>query len=361
MARNVLIAVAAIAVLSGAAYFLLSESPAPTTELSSRDDAPEPAKRLDGYAAGVDRVAPIGSVPFAEREESGGAFATTSIRVVDESKAPVGGVVVGLHRRDRRTGGDPRRAFDMRGADADAPPWRTSTTDADGRAILHDLPARGVRCVARLGDRLGVVDIDQEDVVEGGEHVLVLKPLKRVDVLVVDPNGAPAPFVEISASTADNTPAFQRLTQWTSTPDGKASIEISADQPDLYATENPKIAATLPGSPRVEDVATFVDGVANVVLRTPPSVRVKIAVEAGEGETIPEKATVEWNVEATDDASDARTFFSTSPFGSKDVVAGVAHVAGFKPGATVRFHLRAEGRAETSTTVELPKANTSCR
>ena len=351
-----LLALVALALLGGGAYVLLSGG---TSDVSAD---------FGGRAAPEAATPPVNTLPDGGKAISASAFqdrddgpqnplAGLAVLVVDENDGPLPGAAVEIHRSDRGRGG-PQGFFNP-----GSKPLRTLTADAEGKIPLDQLPRRTLELIGRAPKRVGSLTLDPA---EAEDHVatpwkLILKAVKTVEVTVLDTSGAPLPGVRVQATDANAFGGFggSRETGWTSDPEGRTTFEITVLDGAIYESDKAEVAATLPGIPRIEGEAGFVDGAAKLVLTAPQAVYVRVKAKPAKGEALPPEMRLDWAIDGTRDAQgggDPGAFFRASPFGSRDFSGPTVAVGGFKPGVEVKFTISADSHLASDKTVTLPTA-----
>jgi hypothetical protein len=293
--------------------------------------------------------------------------------ITDREGRPVAGADVRLLRWDRGRGGGFGTFFGAGGAEEK--PLRTLTSGPDGYAVLSPLPQRRFRIEARSGQSAGVARFDQaaqpeDELPEGTDAVVVLWPIKRLEVEVLDPAGSAAPHIRVQARTEGRWdggrgrgggPGFgSTVSAWTAPESGTASIEISKAQPELYDAKQIRIEATLPGLEQVgRDVAPLEEGTTQVSLRIPDTVTLVLNLKDADQHVFEDAVGVSWFVNVWDrqgpNGRDRREAFRLrSPFGARDARGGRITIGGFAPDVRVSVSTRAEGRVSESTEIALP-------
>ncbi len=349
-----LLALVALALLGGGAYVLLSGGNSGVSADFGGRTAPEAATPL--VAATTDDVKAISTSAFQDRDDGPQSpLAGLAVLVVDETDNPLPGASVEIHRADRGRGG-PQDFFNTA-----RKPLRTMTADAEGRIPLDQLPRRTLELIGRAPKRVGTLSLDPA---EAEDHVvtpwkLTLKSVKTVEVTVLDTSGSPLPGVRVQATDRNAFGGFggSRETAWTSDPEGRTTFEITVLDGAIYESDKAEVAATLPGTPRIEGEAGFVDGAAKLVLTAPQAVYVRIKAKPAKGESLPPEMRLDWAIDGTRDAQgggDPGAFFRASPFGSRDFTGPTVAVGGFKPGVEVKFTLSADSHLASDKVVTLP-------
>jgi hypothetical protein len=173
-------------------------------------------------------------------------------------------------------------------------PLRTLTTDSEGRVAVDDPVLRSVDIVARHADAIGMTSFDPNDPQDlGVQKRVVVRPIKTVDVQVIDTAGAPVPGVRVQAALDDPFNRARMARQWTAEPDGVARIQATALDPELYDADEITLAAQLLGADSVTEKANLRAG-GRTIIRVPNLITVNVTVKTSVGETLPERLNLTW-------------------------------------------------------------------
>ena len=355
MSKPVMFALAAVLFVGLGIFFLLDDGTAVTAV--SREGAA-------ASAAAPERLGPadaVGTLRTSAFDKSNAIDADTpgalSIIVVDESDTPVKGATVEFQRA-RGGFGRGGRGGGMFPSDDTPKPMRTMTTDSEGRVAVDEPVTRSIDIIAKHQDAIGMASFDPNDPQDlGAQKRVVIRPIKNVDVQVVDTNGTPVPGVRVQANLDDPFNRARMARQWTADPDGVARLQVTALDPELYDSEEITLAAQLLGADAVtEKVNPRTAG--RTIIRVPNIVTVNVVVKAAFGDPLPERLNLTWQIENADGGQGGgrggMMGMMNNAFGRRDFSGTKTSIAGFKAGAVVRFSLGADDRVTTRATLTLP-------
>ncbi|MAG57663.1 MAG: hypothetical protein CMJ83_15340 [Planctomycetes bacterium] len=345
---------------------------APEEDASLGEDLSAAMRRTDAENTGVEGTEPaadaavdanlaIDTRSFRDREEREAAPDALTILFEDEAHVPQTEVRVELRvatQRVARYGGQMR---------AQEPPWRTLTSDARGEVVLRQLPPAGLKVVGRGQGRLGHASLAVDRVAPGERVVVTMKPIRKVEVRVVDQAGQPVAGAPVTASSSGRQgPGYH----WTTRPDGIAAFEITSLHGNAYAAREFRALVRLPSGLVSSEKVPWVDGdLTTVDVEVKRGVIVRLKVKGIDGEPVGGRRSVRWQTERgapQHQRSYGEHVVITSGLWSMPATGGVnSHnrrsfegsetlLAGFKPGRKIKLTLEEEGRCAVEETVDLP-------
>ena len=352
------------------------------TERGARREAGE------GLAAPTVAAAESDGSDDLERLLSSASTDLARILVVDAWDRPVQGAVVKLYRvrRDDR-GFDPFGMGDD-GSEAEQP-LRTFNSDAEGTVYVPRTRRLRFRVEARKDELLGEWRPERDDGFDRGAAeptdddtlcTVVLRPLRRLEVQVVDPGGVPVPHILVTVAAdagrgpggpggpggrgGRGGPGGGQMRRRSDPKTGSVKFEIGADSPLGDATAV-NVRAQLAGleSPS-QSVSLETEGTTRATLSIPPTVALDITVVEADQKPYDGDARVDWQVVPADSGGndgngdrggrDMRRMFMNSPFGMVDVKGGHALIGGFAPGIELKMGVNADDRVAKSSELRLP-------
>jgi hypothetical protein len=365
----------------GSWYLLSDDRGAGPSELapvsSPRGQSPAPGVPLSGTTGEVAEFTPITTDAF-----EGDALATEGeephrVLVVDRDRQPVAGVevTVKLRERDRRNRETPDEAS------GGLRTLRILRTDPEGFAPLDPLPAEVVVIEARTESTFGSVIWVRDararrklELPEGADALVVLEPIRHLEVAVVDHLGLPAPHVEVAIAAAPGPQARQgwdvsralrrgrgRGDLRSPAPDAILGIPITSAERGLYRADRILVMAILPGTDPVSTTLRLEpEGTTRTVLSLPPTVLVHLRIrETGSEKLVTFPVEVSWTVEPQGAPKNDRELrrllqLRRSLVGDVEVAGGRHSIGGFAPGAVLSFEVRAPDRVPSRHEVVLP-------
>lgn len=355
MSKPVMFALAAVLFVGLGIFFLLDDGTAVSAVsregAATTADAPERLGPAD--AVGTLRTSAFDKSNAIDADTPG----ALSIIVVDESDTPVKGATVEFQRA-RGGFGRGGRGGGMFPSDDTPKPMRTMTTDSEGRVAVDEPVTRSIDIIAKHQDAIGMASFDPNDPQDlGAQKRVVIRPIKNVDVQVVDTNGTPVPGVRVQANLDDPFNRARMARQWTADPDGVARLQVTALDPELYDSEEITLAAQLLGAEAVTEKASL-RAAGRTIIRVPNIITVNVVVKAAFGDPLPERLNLTWQIENADGGQGGgrggMMGMMNNAFGRRDFSGTKTSIAGFKAGAVVRFSLGADDRVTTRATLTLP-------
>ena len=360
MSKPVLIGLAALLV-AATAFFLLLDDGGRAVSVGREPSSVSSRDRQEKLGP-ADPVGSLQTSAFDKTRVDENAPGVLAVVVVDESDQPVAGATVEFQRG--RGGFGPGRGGmrgGMFGGDDQAKPLRTAIADSEGRVVVDSATLRNVDIVARHNDLLGMTAYDSNDPSDfGGSKRVVVKPIKNLEVQVIDTSGSPVPGVRVQANLDDpfNRPRLAR--QWTADPDGVARLQVTALDPDIYDADEITVAAQLPGTDAVSEKVDM-RSASRTIVRVPNVVAVNVVVKITGDDTLPERLNLTWTVDNADAGGPPNGpgggrggMGGFNGMGRRDFSGDRVTVAGFKAASTVRFSLGADERITSRGTLLIP-------
>ncbi len=353
-------AVLVLVALAGAFWLLLDSGQehggGSTTEAPPPSPFTTPSKPSSGGQSGD------GKIEIARYSSTDPAEAAPPrVLVVDEEDRPVANATVDVLRSRGDMNGF--RGIDfLNGDDVSRRALRTLKSDASGVVELDRMPRRQLELVGRADRRVGGLELDPRELSTAaangnGEFRLVLKPIKSVDVEVVDASGSPVPGVRVRATIPDEMRPPARHAAWTSDPEGRAMVELTSLDGSLYDAPELAIQATLPGLPPVNEPVAPKEGTIRATVHVPTVVLARVTVKVPESETAPKEMTLQWNVVPQEgDLSGPRAFGAMfgGGLGQRTFTGTKVVVGGFAPGSSGRFTLTSDERIASHLAFKIP-------
>ena len=235
-------------------------------------------------------------------------------------------------------------------ASGSEPPWQTLMTDVEGEVVLRQLPPTGLQVLGRGQGLVGYEELTVDRVAPGERAIIIMRPIRKVAVRVVDQVGQPlagAPVTSFNASRRG--PGYH----WTTNPDGVATFEITPMHGAAYTAKEFCAKVNLPTGSVDSEKVPWVDGdVTDVIVEVKRGVLVRLSVVDASGEPAVGRKTVRWETAKPRSnsglsmvllvgGSERRASDKKRAFEGSETV-----LAGFKPGSKIKFILEEDGRCD---------------
>lgn len=372
MALRTLGLVIAVAAIVGVGWWLVNAEDDVTTDGPGRsgDSAAGLSARMGGTdhePTGVEtddlESREIDTERFAERERKAVPDALTFV-FEDEGHHPQAGVDVTIGV----VSGQAVMWVGAVGAEQEPHPvWGTFKTDSHGEVVLRQLPPAGLEVVGRNKTLLGFKRMGVQQVAPGKRVIVTMKPIRHVEVKVVDQAGQPVAGAPVGMQQGYG--SMGPGVHWTTRPDGTVRFEVTAMHTQAYGQKECTVNVRLPlgntsgKAPWVEGDVTRVD----VKVKSGTLVRVKV-IDA-DGNPSHARRTISWNYDTGNDSNgySGDLMVLRSGWEMNGLAQHDAHrrrtfegsetlIAGFQPGKKLTFKLEQEGRCPVEEKLELPSA-----